>query len=176
MMMKRMLAAAFVGLGTLTTAASAVTVGEALPGTRLQHVKEGALDNAAMTGKVVVINFWATWCAACKVELVEMEDQLKPLLGEKDLNVAFVSLDKDPAKAVEWFQGNLKDPDLFLRHLYADAAFEVADKLKVDAFPMTIVIDRDGKIVHVQRGFKEGEGSTEQIVKLSEKLLKQIAH
>ncbi len=157
--------------------ANAVEVGEIMPDVAIkQESGSGTLSNAAMSGKVTVINFWATWCAACKVELVEMEEQLKPYLTDQDFQVAFVSLDKDPSKAAEWFQGNLKSPDLFLKHLYSDAAFEAADKLKVDSFPMTLVIGKDGKVAHVQRGFKEGEDSTARLVKVSTDLLKATAH
>ena len=158
-------------------AAHAVEVGEALPEVALK-AESGTqtLSNSAMSGKVTLINFWATWCAACKVELIEMEEQLKPYLTDKDFQVAFVSLDKDPAKASEWFQANLKEPDLFLKHLYSDAAFEAADALKVDSFPMTLIIGKDGKIAHMQKGFKEGEDSTAKLVKVSSSLLKATAH
>lgn len=152
--------------------AVAVTPGDVLPAVSIKHLKDGALDNADLSGKVTIVNFWATWCAACKVELLEMETELKPLTANKDFQMAFVSLDKEPAKAAEWFQSNLKEPDLFLKNLYIDAAFENADKLSVDSFPMTFVIGKDGKIVHVERGFKEGEGSTEKMAKMAAELLK----
>jgi thiol-disulfide isomerase/thioredoxin len=157
--------------------ALAVAEGEAMPGISVPRLKgvSGAgaqLTNESLPGKVTVINFWATWCAACKVELIEMEDQFRPYLAEKDFQVAFVSLDKEPAKAVEWFQGNLKDPEQLLNHLYLDGDFTNADKLQVDSFPMTIVIGRDGKIAHVQRGYKEGDDSTKRIVAAADKLLK----
>ena len=107
-----------------------------------------------------------------KVELIEMEDQFRPYLAEKDFQVAFVSLDKEPAKAIEWFQGNLKQPDELLNHLYLDGDFTNADKLQVDSFPMTIVVGRDGKIAKVQRGFKEGDDSTKRLVEAAAQLLK----
>ena len=102
----------------------------------------------------------------------QIEEQLKPLFAEADAQVAFVSLDKEPEKAAEWFQQNMKEPELFLKHLYLDPKFVTADLLKVDAFPMTLVVGRDGKVAHVQRGFKEGEHSTEEIVKVATRLLK----
>jgi peroxiredoxin len=92
-------------------------------------------------------------------------------LGHKDLNVAFVSLDKERDKAVAWFKQNLTNPGAMLPRLYSDAQFKLAEKLEVDSFPLTLVIGRDGKIAYVQRGFKEGEGSTEKIVKLTAELL-----
>jgi thiol-disulfide isomerase/thioredoxin len=166
-------------MAALVFAQSALAVGEGdvMPGVSVPHAKgmpgSGTeLTNASFTGKVTVINFWATWCAACKVELIEMEDQFRPYLAEKDFQVAFVSLDKEPAKAIEWFQGNLKQPDELLNHLYLDGDFANADKLQVDSFPMTIVVGRDGKIAKVQRGYKEGDDSTKRIVETAAQLLK----
>jgi thiol-disulfide isomerase/thioredoxin len=159
--------------------ARAVVDGDALPKLAIkgyQGAGGGELNNASLPGKITLINFWATWCAACKVELVEMEDQLKPLLGESDFQVAFVSLDKEPEKAAAWFLGNLKDPDTFLKRLYLDSKFETADELKVDSFPMTLIIGRDGKVARVQRGFKEGEKSTEELVRFAGKLLHNNTH
>jgi cytochrome c biogenesis protein CcmG, thiol:disulfide interchange protein DsbE len=160
-------------LGFASSTAFAVAAGDSLPVLSVKHVKEGALSNDAFKGKVTIVNFWATWCAACKVELIEMEDAFKPLVGEADFQTAFVSLDKEPEKAVEWFQANLKEPARFLKDLYIDATFETADKLQVDSFPMTLIIGRDGKVAYVQKGFKEGEGSTEVLAKLAGDILRK---
>lgn len=157
--------------GLAASTALAISVGEPLPAVQLKKVQDGGLDNAALNGKVTLVNFWATWCAACKVELLEMETELKPLNADKNFQVAFVSLDKDPVKATEWLQSNLKEPGSFVQSLYTDAAFENADKLGVDSFPMTFIIGKDGKIAYVQRGFKDGEGSTAKMAKLAADLL-----
>lgn len=153
--------------------ASAVVSGDVLPTIEVKHHESGQLDQAKLNGKVTVINFWATWCAACKVELKEMEEQFKVFGDEKDFNAAYVSLDKDPRKAVEWFSGNLKDPNQMLKSLYIDSAFQTAEKLKVESFPMTFVIDKNGKIAKIHEGFKEGENSTEEIAKAVAELLRQ---
>ncbi len=137
------------------------------------HAATNQLDAESLKGKVTIVNFWATWCAACKVELVEMEDMFRPLISEKNFNVAYVSLDKDPADAVEWFRSNLKEPDVMLKSLFVDQTFAVADRLAVDAFPMTLIIDQNGKVVHVQRGFKEGDGSTAELAKMAGDLLRR---
>lgn len=156
--------------------AAAVTVGESLSGIHLKAFEGEALGGAAFEGKITIVNFWATWCAACKVELLEMEEQLQARLADKNFQIAFVALDKEPAKAADWFKKNLKDPERMLKSLYLDETFELADKLGIDSFPMTIIIGKDGKVAHVQKGFKEGQGSTEKLVKLSEDLLRQAAH
>jgi thiol-disulfide isomerase/thioredoxin len=146
----------------------AVTVGDGLAGVAVKRFNgAGELSEATLAGKVTVVNFWATWCEACKVELVEMEQQLKPHFGEQGLQVAFVALDKEPDQAAAWFKANMKEPAPFLDRLYVDPQFAVADKLAIDSFPMTLVIGKDGKVKHVQRGFKDGEGSTAAIVKIA---------
>lgn len=151
--------------------AQGVAVGDSWQAGAIQHVEKGALEPQQMIGKVTLVNFWATWCEACKVELAEMEKLLAPQLAHKDLNVAFVSLDKERDKAVAWFKQNLANPGAMLPRLYSDAQFKLAERLEVDSFPLTLVIGRDGKVVYVQRGFKEGEGSTEKIVKIIAELL-----
>jgi peroxiredoxin len=161
-------------VGTLAgTNASAVVSGDVLPAISVKHHEAGQLDQAKLSGKVTVINFWATWCAACKVELKEMEEQFKAFSDEKDFHAAYVSLDKDPSKAIDWFSTNLKDPSNMLKSLYSDAKFEAAETLKVESFPMTFVIDKNGKIAKIHEGFKEGENSTEEIAKTVEALLRQ---
>jgi len=151
--------------------AHGVATGDKLDSFAVKHIDSGELDAKAFAGKVTLINFWATWCEARKVEIREMEDQLKPLAVESKVQVAFVSLDKDPAQAKEWFRSQLKEPDFWLKRLYVDPEFAVADALKVDAFPMTLVVGPKGEILQVQKGFKPGEGSTEALTALVKKTL-----
>ena len=101
-----------------------------------------------------------------------MEEKFAPLFKEKAANFAFVSLDKKTPNAVDWFTGNLRDPKHLLKYLYADSNFDIAERLELDTFPMTFVIGRDGKVVHIQRGYKEGEPSTDVIVEKALTLLK----
>lgn len=124
-------------------------------------------------GKVTVVNFWAAWCEACKIELVEMESAFSTLFKDKDFQFLFVSLDKNPAEAVTWVKQNIKNPDMFLSYLYQDPEFKVAGAWDVDSFPMTFVINKDGKIAKIQRGFKQGDASTEKIAALATEFLKQ---
>jgi hypothetical protein len=52
--------------------------------------------------------------------------------------------------------------------IYSDASFELAEKLEADSFPMTVVIGKDGKILHIERGFKEGKEGTAQVKKIAD--------
>jgi thiol-disulfide isomerase/thioredoxin len=170
---KRLWVAAASAAWLCAGAARAVTSGEALPPLDLKALGGGEpLTTGTVAGKVTLLNFWATWCDACKVEIKEMETKLREAMAQGDFRLAFVSLDKEPEKAIEWFRANLKEPEVFLKHLYSDASFQTSERLNVDSFPMTVVVDRAGKVAQVQRGYKEGEGSTDGLAKLAGELLK----
>lgn len=131
----------------------------------------GGFHTSQTLGKVTMMNFWATWCEACKVELLEMEKNLKVLKSEKDFRFVFVNLDKDPSQGIGWAKQNLADPALFLASNVMDPQFAVTEKLGVDSFPMTFVINRQGSLSYIQRGFTPGQGLTEKLVSLLRKEL-----
>jgi peroxiredoxin len=139
--------------------AYAVKVGDVLPKVTVQD--EGGKTVQPWSGKQTLINFWATWCDACKVELKEMEAEVKKL--PSDRQVVFVSLDKEPKKAKDYFTKEFKAQSPMLTSLYYDASFSMADTLGVESFPMTLVVDGSGKVIKVQDGFKPGTGSTEAL-------------
>jgi thiol-disulfide isomerase/thioredoxin len=139
--------------------AFAVKVGDVLP--KLTVKDDAGKSVEPWAGKKTLINFWATWCDACKVELKEMQSEVKHL--PSDRQVVFVSLDKDPKKAKEYFTKEFKGASPMVSRLFYDQAFEMAERLEVESFPMTLVVDETGKVIQVQEGFKPGEGSTEKL-------------
>ncbi len=112
----------------------------ALP--RLEADRESSsLSLAALRGRVVLLNFWATWCAPCEAEMPSME-RLYAALGGHDFELVAISVDSDRAD-VEAFERRfelsfpiLLDPDM-----------TVAIGYQVDRFPESILIDRDGRVV-----------------------------
>lgn len=153
------------------SAAFAVTQGAAFPTVKVAGDGKN-LETAAMKGKVTLINFWATWCEACKVELKEMEHKFAQFDANKDVQIAFISVDKEPQKAKDWVRDNLATPKFVAERLYMDAKFETAETLEVDSFPMTIIIDKDQKVHYLQRGFKDGDQTTEKMASTIRELLK----
>lgn len=155
-------------------AKAATKAGSDFPASSVTRVVDGSKVAIGKSGKVTMVNLWATWCEACKVELAEMEKVLLPLSGKdagKDKakpELMFVSLDKEPEKAREWFQQNTRASDAMLGSLYSDPSFEIAEKLEADSFPMTVIIGKDGKILHVERGFKEGAEGVAQVAKVAQ--------
>lgn len=91
-------------------------------------------------GKVVFLNFWATWCPPCREEIPSME-RLNEVLGNKDFVMLAVNTDDD-VKDLEAFAK--ENPHKF--SVLSDADGTVQKLYRVDKFPETFVIDRQGRI------------------------------
>jgi peroxiredoxin len=101
-------------------------------------------------GRVVLINFWATWCGPCRQEM--------PLLNklyEKYRSSGFVLLgvnvDDDPRNA-EALAAKLGVTFPVL----LDSAKAVSKSYDLKSMPSTVLIDRDGQVRHLQRGYQDG--------------------
>jgi thiol-disulfide isomerase/thioredoxin len=104
---------------------------------------------AQWRGKVVVVNFWATWCAPCREEMPEFV-KIQRELGPKGLQ--FVGIAVDQAEKVEQFAREL---DLNYPALIGGyGAVEVSKTLgnRLSALPFTVVIDRKGAVARTQLG------------------------
>ncbi len=128
--------------------AASVTTQNAIPAFPGAKTLTGAaLDPAALGGKVVVANFWATWCLPCRKEIPEF-NKLQASLGTRGLEVLGISLDEDGADAVKPFLD--KHPMNYTVGLAGDASKEA---FKIGELPVTLVFDRSGRIVDRFEGF-----------------------
>jgi thiol-disulfide isomerase/thioredoxin len=99
-------------------------------------------------GQVVVLNFWATWCPPCIAEMPAL-DKLQSELGGKDFAVVAVSTDRQGIKKSAPFYRKAGITHLAL---YNDARGGLLDAFQAHALPITILIDRDGKVVGRMEG------------------------
>ena len=114
----------------------------------------------AFRGKVVFLNFWATWCPPCKEEMPSME-RLYRRYKARGLTMLAISIDSDGgARGVADFVR--KHGLTFLIGL--DPKFEVADRYGIRALPSTFLIDRDGNTAAIALGPRDWDGTAAQAV------------
>ena len=102
-------------------------------------------------GRVVLVNFWATWCAPCIRELPSL-DELQLKLGGEGLLVLAISQDRGGAVVAAPF---LKKLDVNRLGLFLDSRMKLGRAFGVRALPWTILIDRDGNVVGHLPGYAE---------------------
>jgi len=105
------------------------------------------LDLSAYKGKVVYLDFWASWCQPCKASFPYME-QLKQLYGSQGLVIIAVNVDHAQPRAQAFLQAMNSD----LPVVY-DPKGELAARFKVKDMPTSILIGRDGTTRYVHNGF-----------------------
>jgi cytochrome c biogenesis protein CcmG/thiol:disulfide interchange protein DsbE len=156
------LALAMFALVGMPALALAVEVGEPPPEIDLPELNSGKqIKLAALRGKVVVVDFWASWCAPCKEEMPVLESLSKRYKDQ--LVVIGVSVDNEAGNAKK-FLSTVKVSFPIVH----DAGHRVADKFKPPRMPTSYVIDKAGKIRFVHAGFRKEDGPKleEEIVKL----------
>ena len=101
------------------------------------------LTLADFRGRVVLLNLWATWCGPCRAEMPAL-DHLQALHQDDGLTVLAVSIDKGGSAAVQHFFEQRG-----LRNLtpYLDANGATVRAFGARRIPVTLIIDRDGKVV-----------------------------
>ncbi|GAB2176204.1 TlpA disulfide reductase family protein [Dongia sp. agr-C8] len=97
----------------------------------------------AFKGKVVVLNFWATWCPPCVAEMPAL-DKLQSELGGKDFAVVAVSTDRQGIKKSAPFYRRAGIKNLAL---YNDTRGNLQEAFQAKSLPLTVVIDREGRVV-----------------------------
>ena len=145
---------AFSGVAMTMLVASlayAATVSGPAPNFTLQSNAGGQVSLASLKGKVVMVNFWATWCVPCRQEMPHLE-----ALYEKYNSLGFellaVNVEKNNAEgARRWLQETpVTFPVLF------DPENQVTKLYKVQTMPSTVIIGRDGTMRFMHNGYKPG--------------------
>ncbi len=113
-------------------------------------------------GKVVYVDFWASWCGPCAQSFPYM-NKLHREYQSKGLEIVGVNLDEEPQEAQAFLT---KTPAQFT--VLADASGACPQAYGVKAMPSSYLIDRQGIVRHVHLGFKPGEA--EQLRGMVEKL------
>lgn len=131
------------------TAGVSPDAGSALLGLTLPDLAGQPQALSQWQGKVLVVNFWATWCPPCRKEIPDFaEVSLK--LSEQP--VQFVGLSIDAADKVQAFQDEHAVPYPLLIGTPQTLQLAADFGNQAQALPFTVILDRDGRIAHIKLG------------------------
>lgn len=128
-----------------------LVVALALPAIASTPAAAASLDLSAYRGKVVYLDFWASWCAPCRQSFPWM-NTITDDFGSQGLVVIGVNVDHERNLAETFLRQNAAD-----FHIVYDPDGQLAQKYNVEAMPTSILIGRDGKIRYVHSGFHANE-------------------
>jgi peroxiredoxin len=137
-------------------------VGKPAPEFTLKDVEGREITLASLRGKPVLLDFWATWCEPCREEMPQIQalyDQFK----DKGLMVVGIDTDEPAEKAKKYFE----DQHYSFVNLLGSGN-DVVKKYGAEGIPRVILIDKDGVMRYVHRGFGPGMDISPEVKKLVE--------
>lgn len=133
------------------SSAHAVTEGEAAPDFTLPSLTGGNLRLEEYRGKVVLVNFWASWCGPCRQEMPIL-DQIHKRYGSLGFAVLGVNVEAERSKARQVAERTgVSFPLVF------DEAQTVSEAWAIESMPYSVLIDRSGKVRYIHKGYKPGD-------------------
>jgi peroxiredoxin len=136
---------------------AAQTLSGPAPGFSLQSSDGQQVSLASLKGKVVMVNFWATWCVPCRQEMPHLQ-ALYDRYNSLGFELLAVNVEKNNAEgARKWLEERpVTFPVLF------DPNNEVTKLYKVQTMPSTVLVARDGTMRFIHHGYKPGYESEYQ--------------
>jgi len=126
---------------------------------QLKALDNGSFRLADFSGKIVVVNLWASWCGPCRREVPEYEKVRKEFAGR---GVEFIGLTtEDPHTSSDRVKRFARDFNFGFRLGWADRETAVALMNGRNAIPQTLVIAPDGRIIAHWRGYSPRQGGSQ---------------
>ncbi|PKP68945.1 MAG: hypothetical protein CVT82_12995 [Alphaproteobacteria bacterium HGW-Alphaproteobacteria-4] len=113
---------------------------------------------AEWRGKVLVVNFWATWCASCRIEMPSL-DRLQGAMGSDDFQVLTVATGRNAMPAINKFFAEAGVTQL---QILRDERQKLARELGILGLPVTLILDREGREVARMIGDAAWDGAEAQ--------------
>ena len=146
-------------LGALTaclliaSSARALAPGDVPPAIDMPDLNNQKVDWASLEGKVVLLDFWASWCGPCK-EAMPVLEALSRKYAAQGLVIIGVNIDSSRKKMSKF----LKTMPVSFRIVH-DRKLVIANRYEPDTMPTSYFIGRDGKIRYVHQGFEKGDAA-----------------
>ena len=127
-----------------------LAVGAQLPDFSLQQHGRGPVKLSEVKAKVILINFWATWCEACMVEMPSIS-KLRESYHARGLEVFGVNVDEDPDAAIPRTASELS----LNFPMATDQDGKLSDLFDVQAIPLTVILDENRNILFIEAGERD---------------------
>ncbi len=132
-----------------------VNLGEQTPKFEVKAKNNQLISSESLKGKVVLLNFFATWCPPCRKELPRLQKEIwDDLKSNKDLSV-FVLAREEGWEKIDPFI----DENKYTFPVFPDLKREVFGLFAEQSIPRNVVLDRSGKIIYQSIGFEDEEFS-----------------
>lgn len=148
--MKQNLLAMLAAIGLLLSSSTIAEVDEPAPDFTLKSTSGENIRMNEQRGNVVLVNFWASWCGPCRQEMPHL-DALNEKYSDLGFTVLGINVDADKAEA----EKVLRDIPVDFNILF-NPDNSVAQAYGLDSMPFTVLVNRDGDIKHIHRGFRPG--------------------
>ena len=134
----------------LATSIDGLRTGAPAPQFQLNSNSGRPLSLADLKGRIVLVNFWASWCGPCRKEMPILE-QLNRQYRNKGVTLLGVNVEPDSAAATDWLKATpVSFPILF------DVDSKVSKLYQVEGMPNTVILDRKGNVRYIHRGYQPG--------------------
>ena len=128
----------------------ALTTGQTAPDFTLKNRQGKNLNLTEQRGSIILLNFWASWCGPCRKEMPVLQ-KLQDKYQDLGVSVWGVNVEQENQAGKDF----LADLDLSFSIFY-DQTNTLSATYQVEAMPTTVIIDRDGVVRYVFRGYKDG--------------------
>lgn len=152
--MRRPLLAVFAAFALALSSPDAKALGENAPDFTLRDLEGQSVSLSAYRGKVVLISFWATWCAPCQVEMPHLQKMYTDL---KDQGFEVLSISADDARSASQVKPIVKRNGLTFTVLQDKETAVVSKYNPSKTLPYSVLVDRDGHIQQVHQGYTPGD-------------------
>lgn len=151
--------------GETSAAVAEVPASPGLSGVSFTHLDGQQVDLSELTGKVVLINFWATWCGPCIKEMPSLQAFYNQYQGHPEVEFLVVEIDNQPELARGFVEKNK-----YTFPIYSPAGL-IPDALLGQAIPTTVILNKRGEISFRHEGMSDF--MADNFINLFQGILKQ---